>query len=127
MINLIEDRKIEVDTLSDKSKISYAPGVCHTCLRKCAAVELLGDECYLCTLKKWPPQGYFHAAIYRKAVAISLALATPLTIRQARRVVRIAGLKNMKLLNEIQGWKVSPDLRPWVYSMAVDAAKEVRK
>lgn len=87
---------------------------CDTCGQTMAQVESIGGTCYLCILKKGLPQGPSNATVYRKAVAVALALATPLTARQARRVVRIVWRQyrdkdqSMRLLARIRDGLTEP-------------------
>lgn len=67
-----------------KNETSY---YCPSCGEKKTAAEMVGIECYLCVLSK-PYNNFWQEAVYRKAVAVALAFATPLTLREARKVVK---------------------------------------
>jgi len=79
---------------------------CQTCQKDYPPAYIVGNSCYLCVLKDYPHRGFFKRIVYRKAVAVSLALSTPLTVKQARKVVKRFGIDDMYRLDDLQNGKL---------------------
>lgn len=65
-------------------------------------------ECYICTLQKYPPETRKQIKRYKKAVSISLALNSPLTVTTAPAIVEKVGLNNLDLIQDIIDKKIIP-------------------
>lgn len=79
---------------------------CPTCQKDYPPSYIVGHNCYLCVLKDYPHRGFFKRIVYSKAVAVSLALSTPLTVKQARKVVKKFGIDDMYRLVDLQNGKL---------------------
>jgi hypothetical protein len=62
--------------------------ICKECGRDRPKFEMIGRRCYLCVLDDFPVWPHEHRR-YKKAVAIALTFGTPLTYKQALKLVKI--------------------------------------
>ena len=74
---------------------------CKKCGLEHSEIVMVRDSCYLCILSQWPPVSRRQEKDYKKAVAIRLALSTPLTTKNAQAIVERVGLERLEFLNEV--------------------------
>jgi len=79
---------------------------CKTCGTKYADICMIKNNCYLCTLADWPPKNKKQVERYKKAVAVRLALASPLKMAEAVDVVNRFGLERLEELNGLPKGKI---------------------
>ena len=86
---------------------------------------MIEKTCYLCTLQNFPPRSRRQYKNYCKAVSVRLCVTTPLTLTQAKNIVNIAGLLNLKILSDaIVCVKVIPGTVETYYQLLLNYLKE---
>lgn len=67
---------------------------------------MVGNKCYLCVIQQWPPKTIWQYRKYEKAVSIRLGLNSPLTVAQSLQIVKIVGLDNLALIQDVVDGKI---------------------
>ena len=76
--------------------------ICNTCGNKMVELGMIEDECFLCVLGKYPPEGEKQIAKFKKALGFRLRISTPLnSAEQAARVVDALGIEDYELYEKV--------------------------